>query len=168
MKRSDNPSRDRMYEEISVWEAKNSGALVLGRLGFENAYGLAVTEAFSRQFGVTSIADIVSMAPKLTIGGDPEFFERPEWTSVRDSYALRFGAHRNFSPTFMYNALKAGEVDVISAYTSDGRIVADNLIVLEDPNNAFPNYDAILLLSADNSENENLVSTLEPVLEELV
>lgn len=164
MKRSDNPSRDRMYEEISVWEAKNSGALVLGRLGFENAYGLAVTEAFSRQFGATSIADIVSMAPKLTIGGDPEFFERPEWTSVRDSYALRFGAHRNFSPTFMYNALKAGEVDVISAYTSDGRIVADDLIVLEDPNNAFPNYDAILLLSPDNSENENLVSTLEPVL----
>ena len=67
----------------------------------------------------------------MTIGGDPEFFERPEWIAVRDAYGLRFAAQRNFSPTFMYNALTSGEADVIGAYTSDGRIAADDLVILD-------------------------------------
>ena len=68
----------------------------------------------------------------MTIGGDPEFFERPEWIAVREAYGLRFAARRNFSPTFMYNALTSGEADVIGAYTSDGRIAADDLVILDE------------------------------------
>ena len=34
---------------------------------------------------------------------------------------------------FMYPAVAAGEVDVIAAYTSDGRIAQHDLVVLEDP-----------------------------------
>ncbi len=66
---------------------------------------------------------------------------------MRDAYGLRFAGTRNFAPTFMYNALQSGEADVISAYTSDGRIAADKLVVLEDPEGALPSYDAMLMLS---------------------
>ena len=33
----------------------------------------------------------------------------------------------------MYRALEDGEADVISAFSSDGRIAADHLVVLTDP-----------------------------------
>ena len=33
----------------------------------------------------------------------------------------------------MYQAVVDGEVDVISAFTSDGRVAADDLLVLADP-----------------------------------
>lgn len=164
MKRTDNPPRDTMIAEITGWEATTSGTLVLGRLGFENAYGLALRRSAAEELELTSIADLVAIAPQLTIGGDPEFFERPEWFAVRDTYGLRFARTRNFSPTFMYNALKSGEADVISAYTSDGRIAADDLLVLEDPRRAFPNYDAIILLSPAASEDMALVNSLEPLV----
>ncbi len=47
----------------------------------------------------------------------------------------------------MYRAVAGGEVDVISAYTSDGQIAINDLVVLDDVKHAIPPYDAILLLS---------------------
>ena len=64
----------------------------------------------------------------------------------------------------MYNALESGEADVISAYTSDGRIAANNLLVLDDPQQAFPNYDAILLISPSRAEEADLLATIEPII----
>ncbi len=164
MKREDNLPRDEMYEAIEEWENENTGLVMLGRLGFENAYGLAVTQERANMTGLQSIEDLASVAPQLTIGGDPEFFERPEWIAVRDAYGLRFGEKRNFSPTFMYNALKSGEAQVIGAYTSDGRIEADNLAILADPKGAFPNYDAVILLSPETGRNEAVVEALQPLV----
>tara|TARA_Y100001947_G_scaffold159099_1_gene174772 strand:+ start:150 stop:1685 length:1536 start_codon:yes stop_codon:yes gene_type:complete len=164
MKREDNLPREAMYEEIVRWESENTGMRVLGKLGFENAYGLAVTRETASAKGLNSIADLARIAPQMTVGGDPEFFERPEWIAVRDTYGLRFGEKRTFSPTFMYNALRSGEADVIGAYTSDGRIEADKLAVLTDPEGAFPNYDAVLVLSPDAAQNKALVSSLQPLV----
>ncbi|WAT16942.1 ABC transporter permease subunit [Aurantiacibacter sp. MUD11] len=164
LRRTDNPGRQAMYDELVRWEAETSGARVLGRLGFENAYGLAVRQDVAERQGLESIADLAPIAGQLTVGGDPEFFERPEWFAVRDAYDLSFAAQRNFSPTFMYNALQSGEADVISAYTSDGRIAADSLVVLEDPRGAFPNYDAIILLSPTIADDGRLAEALSPLL----
>ena len=150
MERRDTPDRDTMLAEIEEWETRTTGTHVLGRLGFENAYGLAMPRARAEAGGFAAIGDLAARGQGMTIGGDPEFFERPEWIAVRDAYGLRFAAQRNFSPTFMYNALQSGEADVIGAYTSDGRIAADDLVFLDDPEGAFPNYDAIILLSPEN------------------
>ena len=164
MKRTDNPGRDAMYAEIVRWESATSGAHVLGRLGFENAYGLAMRADIAASRGIESIADLAAAAPGLTVGGDPEFFERPEWIAVRDAYGLRFARTRNFSPTFMYNALRSGEADVISAYTSDGRIAADRLTILADPKGAFPAYDTFVLLTPEHADNARLKAALEPLI----
>lgn len=164
LKRRDNPGREAMYETIRKWEASENGVRVLGRLGFENAYAFAMREDRARELGVRSLEDLVPLAPRLTVGGDPEFFERPEWKSVREAYGLKFREKRNFSPTFMYNALRSGEADVISAYTSDGRIAADRLVVLEDPREALPSYDAMLMLSPRVSDDTRLVEALSPLV----
>ncbi|WP_298471165.1 glycine betaine ABC transporter substrate-binding protein [uncultured Erythrobacter sp.] len=164
MKRTDQVGRDEMYEEIKAWDMRENGVLVLGRLGFENAYAFAMREDRAAELGVTSLEDLVPVARQLTVGGDPEFFERPEWIAVRDAYGLRFDETRNFSPTFMYNALRSGEADVISAYTSDGRIAADRLVVLEDPREALPSYDAMLMLSPRVAGDQALIAALEPLV----
>lgn len=164
MKRTDNPPRDEMLSEIEAWERETSGTLVIGRLGFENAYGLALKRSVAEAQGLETIDDLVSVAPRMTIGGDPEFFERPEWVAVRDAYGLQFAQQRNFSPTFMYNALESGEADVISAYTSDGRIAADDIMVLGDPRAAFPNYDAIVLVSPAQANNIALADAIAPLI----
>lgn len=164
LKRNDNPGREAMYTTIRDWEARENGVKVLGRLGFENAYAFAMRADRAQELGVASLADLVGVAPQLTVGGDPEFFERPEWLAVRDAYGLRFAKSRNFAPTFMYNALQSGEADVISAYTSDGRIAADRLVVLADPEGALPSYDAMIMLSPRIAGDEGVAKALAPLV----
>jgi osmoprotectant transport system permease protein len=65
---------------------------------------------------------------------------------------------------FMYPAAAAGEVDVISAYTSDGRIAEYDLVVLDDPKQAIPPYDAILLVSPRRANDTALLEALRPLV----
>jgi osmoprotectant transport system permease protein len=48
-------------------------------------------------------------------------------------------------PSLMYQAVANGQVDVIGAFSSDGRIAALDLTVLPDERGAIPPYDAIIL-----------------------
>ncbi len=102
-------------------------------------------------------------ASELVIGGDYEFFARPEWADLAASYRLEFRELISMDPTIMYSAATAGEVDVISAFSTDGRIAAFDLVVLEDSRGAFPPYDAIVLTSPA-ADNEGRNSRLREAL----
>ena len=65
----------------------------------------------------------------------------------------------------MYPAIAAGEVDVISAYTSDGRIAQYDLVVLDDPKHAIPPYDAILLISPKRADDAAFIDALRPLID---
>ncbi len=83
----------------------------------------------------------------MSIGADYEFLSRPEWRSIEKAYGLRLAQQRSMDPSLMYQAVAQGNVDVISAFTTDGRIEAQGLVVLEDDRNAIPPYDAVILAS---------------------
>ena len=159
MGRKDTPSRDAMLDGIARWMAAGPKTALIGPLGFENAYALAVRPSS----GLTSIADRATQAPRLTFGADLEFLDRPEWRAIRDAYDLRFKATRAYSPTFMYRALQSRQADVISAFSSDGRIAADHLVVLSDPKNAMPHYDAILLAAPSRAHDARFLAALRPL-----
>ena len=61
-------------------------------------------------------------------------------------------------------AVRDGEVDVITAYTTDGRIAAFDLLILEDPESVFPPYDAIVLLAPGMADDKGLIEALSPLL----
>jgi osmoprotectant transport system permease protein len=153
-----------MLQELTRWMANQYGVLVLGSLGFENAYTLAMRRERAAALHVSTIGDLAPYAPKLALGADLEFLSRPEWSMLKDSYALNFEVQRSFNPTFMYRAIQDGSVDVISAFSSDGRIDAQNLIVLADPKHAIPSYDAVILISPKRSKDSNLIRALVPLL----
>jgi osmoprotectant transport system permease protein len=114
--------------------------------------------------GARRISDLSQFSHRLTLGGDPEFFGRLEWSRVRQIYGLESMRTRGMDSTFMYGAVRDGEVDVITAYSTDGRIAAFDLVVLDDPKQAFPPYDAILLLSPRAARNQQLIRTLLPLV----
>jgi osmoprotectant transport system permease protein len=64
----------------------------------------------------------------------------------------------------MYRALTGGEADVISAFSSDGRIAADKLVILTDPKAALPPYDAVVLISPKRAGDRRLVDALKPLI----
>jgi osmoprotectant transport system permease protein len=98
--------------------------------------------------GITRISDLADHAGRLRIAGDYEFFEREEWVALEERYGLEFAEERAMDPALMYEAIRAESVEVISAYSTDGRIAAYDLVVLEDDRAAIPPYDAIIVGSA--------------------
>ncbi|MEW6016817.1 MAG: ABC transporter permease/substrate-binding protein [Pseudomonadota bacterium] len=164
LNRTDNPGRQAVLETLTTELAERDGVLVLGSLGFENAYALAMPRARAQALGIRTLEDLAARAPDLTMGGDIEFFARPEWRSVADAYGLRFKARRTFQPTFMFRAARTGEVDVISAFSSDGRIAADDLVLLEDPKGALPPYDAVVLISPKRAQDARLLAAVRPLI----
>ena len=163
MQRKDVKARDDVLREVTAWLKERHGIVVAGGLGFENAYALAMSKKHADALGVRSIADLARHAPTLTIAGDYEFFGRPEWAAIRKSYGLKFKSERTMQPEFMYPAAAAGEADVISAYTSDGRVALHGLVVLDDPKQAIPPYDAIMLVSPRRANDAALVDALSPL-----
>lgn len=162
MRRSDVLPRWRVNAELTAWLAEKHGVRMLGALGFENTYALAMRRDRATSLGVRSIADLAPHSTSMKIGGDYEFFQRPEWASVRDAYGLRFREQVSFDSTFLYEAASKGEVDVISAFSSDGRIELYDLLVLEDTAPALPPYDAVLLLAPSLAADEEVVEALLP------
>lgn len=162
--RKDNPGRAQVLDQLTSELKRRDGVEVLGSLGFENAYALAMRADRAQALGVRSLADLARVAPQLAMGGDLEFFSRPEWAAVEKAYGLRFKAKRQFQPTFMYRALAGGEADVISAFSSDGRIAADKLVLLTDPKQALPPYDAVVLVSPKRAGDGRLLEALRPLI----
>jgi osmoprotectant transport system permease protein len=155
--------REELLRELKATLAQQNVTL-LGELGFENAYALAMPRRRAEALGIRSIADLASHAQAMSIAGDYEFFSRPEWAGLRDAYGLKFRAQRQMQPDFMYAAAASGEVDVIAGYTSDGLIAKYDLVVLDDPRCAIPPYDAIVLLSPRRAGDEELRKALQPLL----
>lgn len=165
MHRGDVKPRAEVLRELSRWLETTHGIRMLGGLGFENAYALAMSRKKADALGIRSITDLARHASELTIAGDYEFFARPEWKALEGAYGLQFRARRQMQPEFMYQAVADGEVDVISAYTSDGQIAKLDLLVLDDPRHAIPPYDAILLLSPRRAGDAKLIAALTPLID---
>ncbi len=139
--------RAEVLEEVRRRLEREHGVLLLAALGFENTYCLAMRGEDAASRGVERISDLRAVAPTLEILGDFEFFERPEWRAIEGRYDLRFREERAMDASLMYDALRSGSGDVISAYSTDGRIEADGLAVLEDDLRVIPPYDAVVLAS---------------------
>jgi len=73
LKRADNPPRKVLLDQLTQALKARDQVVILGPLGFENAYALAMRRDRAQALGIHSIADLASHAPDLTLGSDLEF-----------------------------------------------------------------------------------------------
>jgi osmoprotectant transport system permease protein len=140
------PGRAVVLDQVRRGLQAKDGIRVAAALGFENTYALAMGAARARALGIATFTDLARHAPDLELGADYEFLARPEWRALVAAYGFAFRATRSMDPSLMYAAAAAGEVDVISAFSTDGRIAAFDLTVLTDERGVIPPYDAVVLV----------------------
>jgi len=79
---------------------------------------------------------------RLLAGFTPEFMGRRDGDlGLHDVYGLKISTVV-ISDAVMYKAIYNGKLDVISGYSTDGRLKAYDLVTLEDDRNIFPPYYA--------------------------
>jgi osmoprotectant transport system permease protein len=144
--------RAAVLAEVDRWLRETHGVGVACSLGFENTYAFALRRAVASELGVRRLSDLAPLALRLRAASDYEFWSRSEWADVRRVYDLDFSEKRVMDPSLLYAAVAESQVDVITAYSSDGRIAAYDLITLEDDRGAIPPYDAVVLFSRSVGE----------------
>lgn len=142
------PERTELLAEVERDLAERHAITVVGALGFENTYALAMRRTDAERLGIRRVSDLARHARALSLGADYEFFGRAEWRAMREIYGLAFAEERGMDSSLMYQAAAQGSVDVVCAFSTDGRIAAYDLVLLEDDRHAIPPYDAIVLASA--------------------
>ena len=164
MHRTDMPGRKTVLEQVTAWLMREHHIRVVGSLGFEDRYTLAMPADRASSMHIASIDDLAAYAPSMRIGGDLEVFSRPEWRALTEKYGLHFAAQRQYQSNFLFGALMTHDVDVVMAYSSDGRIAKYGLKLLSDRKEALPPYDALLLVSPRRAHDARLLAALEPLV----
>lgn len=143
------PGKDRaaLLREVERELLSRHHILVVAALGFENTYALAMRRADAERLSIKKLSDLAPHTPRLSIGGDYEIFGRAEWKSLKSIYGFSFSEQRSMDPSLMYEAAQSAQVSAITAFSTDGRIAAYDLVVLEDDRAAIPPYDAVILVS---------------------
>ena len=142
------------------------GVTWLEPLGFENTYTLAYSQ--DKTYNAETYSDLVevSKSEDIVFGAPHAFYERPGdgYDAMVEEYPFEFAETESLDPNVMYEAVKQGDVDVITAFTTDGRIERFNLAITADDKGFFPKYDAAPLVRQETLES---YPKLEDVLNEL-
>ncbi|MFU0789659.1 MAG: osmoprotectant ABC transporter substrate-binding protein [Virgibacillus proomii] len=112
--------------------------------GFENSYTFTVTSELAKEKNLKKVSDIEPYATDLRLGVDNAWLNREGdgYQGFIKTYGFEFGKTYPMQIGLVYQAVASGEMDVVLAYTTDGRIEEFNLVNLEDDKNFFPPYDA--------------------------
>jgi osmoprotectant transport system permease protein len=131
----------------------NKGLSALGLaasipLGFSNSYALGMRRKDAERLGIRKASDLARHA-QLRFGLSHEFLGRRDgWPGLQAAYGLP-QKPRGLDHGIAYEALAAGEIDVMDLYTTDAKIERYAIVALEDDRAFFPAYDAVLLYRAD-------------------
>jgi osmoprotectant transport system substrate-binding protein/osmoprotectant transport system permease protein len=144
-----------------------SGAIpaALLAVGFDN--GLGIIEKYGLKinfkalifstlavFVVLYLFRISSTDKNLMKAGFPNgFIYRDDgYEGLKEVYNLEFDVIE-MQPGLMYDAIKNENVDVVAGFSTDGRIEAFDLVVLEDDKKYFPPYHAAPLVRTETLKN---------------
>ena len=134
---------DRAHETVTREYRQRFSAEWLRPFGFNNTYAITVRKPDATSSNLRTISDLTRISGTLRAGFTAEFGERPDgYPGLRRAYGLEFREVRDLDPALMYQAIASGEVDVICAFATDGRIVAFDLQPLRDDRGFFPPYHA--------------------------
>ncbi|MFF7708877.1 glycine betaine ABC transporter substrate-binding protein [Pseudomonas sp. NPDC007930] len=139
-----------VYAKVKALDARK-GLAWLPAAPFQNTYALALPrEVAARYPELNSISDLARLLQQQPgqdhlIALDIEFANRADGLvglAERYHLALNREGYRSMDPGLVYTALANGQVFAGLIYTTDGRINAFGLKVLEDDQGYFPDYTA--------------------------
>ncbi len=120
---------------------RDRGLVVLAPAPAQDANAIVVTRALADRYALDEISDLTVVAPDLRFGGPPGCPDRPLCLAgLEEAYGLRFAAFLplDVGGPLTHQALSGGHIDVALLFTTDPRLVDDELVVLADDRDLQP------------------------------
>ncbi|MBV9277161.1 MAG: glycine/betaine ABC transporter substrate-binding protein [Candidatus Eremiobacteraeota bacterium] len=156
------PMRDAnaLYHRVSREFEKRYALRWLEPSPMNDSQGLATTQAISKQYKVTTLSALSRVAPQLRLGAIPEFLSRADALPGLQKFygGFRFKDVKTYDIGLKYRALLHGDADVVTAFTTDGAIAANNLVVLKDDKQFWPEYHIAPVVRIDALKRAPLIA----------
>ncbi|MET9069510.1 ABC transporter substrate-binding protein [Streptosporangium sandarakinum] len=151
-------SKDEVNDEL---KAKLPAEVeILDSAAAEDKDSLTVTKESATKYKLTTIEDLAKISKQNAVGGPPEFKKRRE-AQFKDVYGLEF---KEWKPTgaTTADAVKSGTVLTGNVFTTDPKIVLNDLVPLEDPKNVFSAQNVTPLVNKA-AANDTVRTTLNAI-----
>jgi osmoprotectant transport system permease protein len=137
-----------VYARVRDELDRRDNVACLDPLGFENTFALLMRREQAERLGIRTISDLRGHLDAIRPGFGPEFMNRPDgYPGLVRAYGLEFAhAPREMDRNLLYQAVAAGSIDLAAGDSTEGRIAALDLVVLEDDRRYFPPYEAVPLV----------------------
>ncbi len=121
---------------------------------------IAVTEDTAQRWNLTSLADLAPRSAEVKVGAPSEFQTRQTGlVGLKEKYGIdiapaNFIAISDGGGPATVQALTGGTVDAANIFSTSPAIEQNNLVVLEDPENAFLSANVVPLVASQKMSDE--------------
>ncbi|NYD42928.1 glycine betaine ABC transporter substrate-binding protein [Nocardioides panaciterrulae] len=160
------------YDKVKAEDAKKNGVYWGPLAPFNNTYAFAVPEAFGQKNHLTTDSDMAAYLkqhPDATVCVESEFASRPDgYPGFKKAYGISSGDVKSLGTGVIYTQTGKGTCDFGEIFTTDGRIKANHLSVLEDDKQFFPLYNGVPITRVDfNDKHPEVMKALQPLADAL-
>lgn len=140
------PDRQEQYEVVAERDREENNLVWLDPALFNNTYALAMARDRWQELGqpetLSDIEPLLAENPDLTVCVEVEFQGRDDGLpGMEEHYGYTFESVELLDTGIIYNQTAGGQCAFGEVFTSDGRIPALDLVVLEDDQGFFPLYN---------------------------
>lgn len=115
--------------------------------GFNNTYALAVREETAQSFGLKTISDLIPHLAQLKTGLTHEFLNRNDgFPGLAKAYDFPPVKLSGLDHALAYEGLSSGRIDLVDAYSTDGKLNSLPVRLLADDRAFFPPYQCAPLV----------------------
>ncbi|MGA8209102.1 MAG: glycine betaine ABC transporter substrate-binding protein [Nocardioidaceae bacterium] len=162
----------KQYEAVKKEDLAKNG-LVWGPMApFNNTYAFAVTDEFGKKNDITTssdMADYINKNPGATVCVESEYAARPDgYPGYKKLYKFDGEQFKSLGTGVVYTQLDKGNCDFGEIFTTDGRLAALGLTVLDDDKKYHPLYNGVVVTREDfDQENPAMLEVMKPLADSL-
>ena len=156
----------KVYEAVRSAFASKFGLEWLQPSPLNDSQALATTHSIAQKYALRTLSDLAPQAHRLRLATIPEFVSRPDGLpGLQRVYGgFHFASVRLYDIALKYRALISGQADIATAFSTDGAIATDDLVLLVDDRHLWPPYNvAPVVRQATLSATPRIATALDAI-----
>ncbi len=139
-----------VYDRAAEQYKEKFNVIWLDRSPMNDTNAVACTKAAADKFGLVTLSDLSAAAPNLRFAAIPDFEQRPDGLAgLKELYGgFEFQSLTVFDPGLKYKAVEEGKADCVIAFSTDGQIAANGLVLMQDDKGLWPPYNVAPVVRA--------------------
>jgi osmoprotectant transport system substrate-binding protein len=162
-----NPDQD--YQAVKNGFQQQYQITWLNQAPLNDGYALCTSQAESQKLGITSLSTLAPKVPQLTLATQSDgvtFFDNLE--SIYGFKTASFKSVKKVDYSIGFTAVKNGQADVTECYTTDGSVITQGFIFLNDDKHGFTEFHpAPIVRDSILQSDPGITAALNPLAPDL-